>query len=199
MDKLAEEIHAITGHPLVSSLLQCVGGMFAVLNDRQQVLALNRDLLEHLGLDRPDRILGLRPGEFLGCCFQGEKGCGSGRACASCCNSQVLREAMAEGKPKEKRAILTVSRKGLRQDLALQVRVAPLDINDKRFALMFLQDVTQRQNWAALESTFFHDIGNMLSHLLFTSEQLCEMLPGEYRSNARRVLDSAQRVSREFA
>jgi signal transduction histidine kinase len=52
------------------------------------------------------------------------------------------------------------------------VKCRPIKIDKKRFLLLFLQDITRQHQRAALERTFFHDIRNLLTGLVGTSEIL---------------------------
>ncbi len=200
-DNFASELLEISQHPIVNAVMNATGGLFAVLNENRQVLAVNKALLQYLGIDEPNQVIGVHPGEMLGCLnvLCEPEGCGASLACATCGNKNSVMECLEKGLPVEKKQVVSVSRHGVRQDLVLNVRTVPLSLDGRKVILMFMQDITQRQNWAALESTFFHDIGNMLSNLLFASELLHQSMPPEQKDASRRMLDITNRVVREFS
>jgi len=200
-DLLAKEISDISAHPLVNALMNVVGGLFAVMNEHRQVVAINRAMLDYAGVDSPDQVLGFRNGEILGCVHVGDEpsGCGASDACNTCGSARSLLTCLENNTTVEDRFALTVSRNGILQDLYLQVRAVPLQLEGRRIVLLFMQDVTQRQSWAALESTFFHDIGNLLNGLIFSAESLVDSVGDEQRAMANRVLEFSQRVAREFS
>jgi PAS domain-containing protein len=75
--KLAKEVKIVADSPFVSGLLESISGVFAVLNEHRQIIAVNNALLEMLGIDDPAISLGLRPGEALNCvhAFREPGGC----------------------------------------------------------------------------------------------------------------------------
>jgi signal transduction histidine kinase len=146
-------------------------------------------------------VLGLRTGEILGCEFAESQpsGCGTAVSCNSCGTAKALLASLETNKPVQQKCAIVASRSGVRQDFLFEVRSAPLDLGKHRIVLLFLQDITQRQNWAAIESTFFHDIGNMLSSLQFASESLHAMATPEQQSMADQLLEISSRIVREFS
>ena len=84
--QLNQEIALVQQSEVLSGLLTMVGGLLAVLDENRQILAVNDAFLALLGLENPEALLGLRPGEALRCvhAHEEEAGCGTARACASC-------------------------------------------------------------------------------------------------------------------
>jgi len=81
-------------------------------------------------------------------------------------------------------------------DIALLVRYQPISIENRRFLLLFIQDITRQQQRAALERTFFHDINNMLGTLVGASGLLAERSSSEL---ARTIHSASLRLVREVA
>lgn len=200
-EQLIQEIREVSSHPLVNTIMSTVGGLFAVLNEQRQILAVNRAFLEFLGVDNPERVLGFRAGEVLGCQFAEElaSGCGSSVTCSSCGTTKALLASLETNRPVQQKCAIVASRGGIRQDFLFEVRSAPLDLGAHRIVLLFMQDITQRQNWVAIESTFFHDIGNMLSSLQFASESLHAMATPQQKPLADQVLEISNRIVQEFS
>ena len=174
--ELQEEIELVNKSSVVDGLLQTVSGMLAVLNEYRQVVALNTSLIEMLGIDDPQQTLGLRPGEAAQCIHAHETpgGCGTTKYCSTCGAAIAIIASLGMDKPVEKICALTTNRAGIQMDISLSVRSHPIKINGKRFLLLFLQDISRQQEWAALEKAFFHDIKNMLAGLMAASAMLVE-------------------------
>lgn len=196
--ELAAEIEIVSKSPLVTGLLHSISGLLAVVNEHRQVIALNDSFLQMLGIDDPAQALGLRPGEALQCIHAGEQpaGCGTTKFCSTCGAAIAIVASLKRDKPVEKICALSANRRGREVDIALLVKAHPIEIDKKRFLLLFLQDITQQQQRAALERTFFHDVNNMLSMLLGASELLVQKEPSEL---AEAIHQASLRLIKEVA
>jgi signal transduction histidine kinase len=65
---------------------------------------------------------------------------------------------------------ITVEKDNKEVDLYFQVRCIPIRIKGRKFILFFLLDISIQQQRANLETTFFHDINNLLTGLLGKSD-----------------------------
>lgn len=197
-EKLALEIEIVSKNPIVTGLLHSTSGLMVVLDEHRQIIALNHSFLQMLGVDDPAKALGLRHGEALKCIHAEDEpaGCGTTKFCSSCGAAIAIVSGLEQDKPIEKICALTANRGGNEVDIALLVRSHLIKIDKKRFLLVFLQDITQQQQRAALERTFFHDVNNMLGMLLGTSELLVEENPSEL---ARSIRQASIRLHKEIA
>ncbi len=180
-DELTDEIRIVSENPVVSGLLHSVGGLLAVLDGYRQIVAFNDNFLKMLGIDDPAQVLGLRPGEALQCIHAADEpgGCGTTRFCSTCGAAVSIVTSLGQDRPVERICALSAHRDGRQVDISLLVRSHPITVAGKRFLLIFLQDITGQQRMAALERTFFHDINNMLSMLVQSSELLVQSYPSE--------------------
>ena len=196
--ELADEIEFVSQNPVISGLLHSVGGLLAILDEHLQVVALNETFLNMLGLDHPEQTLGLRLGEVMHCVHANEEpaGCCTTKACASCGAAISIVSCLGQDKPVERICALKANRGGRQVDIALLVRSHGIRIHSRRILLIFIQDITQQQQWAALERTFFHDVNNMLSMLVSASELLVEETPSEL---ATTIHHASLRLSKEVA
>jgi hypothetical protein len=171
---LALEIEWISNNSAINQVLQAVGGYLAVLNANRQVVALNEGLLAELGITEPHRVFGLRLGEALGCIHGQEppNGCGTTPSCVTCGALLAMMSSMKTGRAQENECVATVIREGVQEDFYFKVRSCPIEVQEQTFLLFLLQNYTDEQYWAALERTFFHDIGNIISALSMAGEML---------------------------
>jgi K+-sensing histidine kinase KdpD len=196
-DLLTSEIDVISNSPVMSALLHTVNGLLAVVNEHRQVVALNDSLLETLGVNDPSESLGLRPGEILNCIHAHEDpaGCGTTRYCSTCGAAIAMVASIETGKPSE--AICALSAKMNQSDveLVLKVNSQSIDIEGRKFILLFLQDITLQMHRAALERTFFHDLNNMIGILSGATE----LLAMDYTSEMVDIVQKAViRLKREI-
>lgn len=195
---LAAEVEMVSNNPVISGLLHSISGLLAVLDDHRQVVALNDSFLQMLGIEDVSESLGLRPGEVLQCIHAHAEpaGCGTTRYCSTCGAAIAIVTSLDQDKPAERICALSARRGDRDLDIALLVRSHPIMIEKRRFLLLFLQDITQQQQRAALERTFFHDVNNMLSLLVGASELLVEKNPTKL---ARSIYQASLRLNREIA
>ncbi len=172
-EEIATEIQMVNKIPVVSGLLHSIGGILAILDEHRQIVSTNDSFLNMSGIADLKETLGLRPGEVLQCVHSEEEpgGCGTSRFCSTCGAAIAIVSSLKENKSVERVCALTAKRGGEDVDIALLVRSLPIEINESRFLLLFLQDITVEQQRAALERTFFHDISNMLTNALEASKE----------------------------
>lgn len=170
--EIQENIHFISKSPVIDGLLSAASGILAVLNEHRQILLLNDSFLKMLGINDPQTILGLRPGEAINCvhAHDMEAGCGTSKFCSTCGAAIAIVACLETQKPVEKKCIVTIEREGKKLDLCLKVRSSLITFDEHRFIIIFLQDITASQRWAEIERTFFHDISQLVSGLHGASE-----------------------------
>ncbi|WP_224983354.1 sensor histidine kinase [Geomonas agri] len=173
-DQLQEEIAAVTTSPIIKELLHSIGGLIAVLDGHRQVVGLNDSFLKTLGIDDPGPVLGLRLGEVLGCVHSNDEpaGCGTTRYCSTCGAVIAMVAALNGEGPTEELCSLSTLKDETAAEYAIMVRASTLKLEGQTFILLFLHDVTLEHLRAALERTFFHDMGNMFTGLLGASQYL---------------------------
>ena len=180
-ETLASEIALVAGSPVMTGLLQTVGGLIAVVNEQRQVVALNEHLLTALGIKDAHELLGMRPGEVLSCTFAGDEpgGCGTTKYCSTCGAAVAMVTSLECNSCTERLCALHTVRDGVPAETALMVRSQPIEVGGRRFLLLFLQDVTRQEFQASLERTFFHDIRNTLQIMVGMSDLLMEEHPSD--------------------
>lgn len=196
--ELVDEIDIVAQNPVVSGLLHSVSGLLAVLDDHRQIVALNDSFLQMLGINDPKKALGLRPGEALQCVHANDEpaGCGTTKFCSTCGAAAAIVASLGQDKPVEKICALSAKRGGKEVDIVLLVKSRPIEIDKKKYLLLFLQDITKQQQRAALERTFFHDVNNVLCMLSGASELLVLQEPSELAKTVQKI---SQRLTKEVA
>ena len=173
---LAHDINFIVNNPIIDIMLESVNGLFVVLNDTRQVVAINDYFLEFLGIEDIESVLGCRLGEVIKCenAAAPPNGCGTTKKCQSCGAVIAMMSCLQHKETCENRCIVKRADSGVWSDLVFKVKASPFVFYDRTYIMMFLQDATQEQELAVLEKTFFHDINNTISGLLCTSELIAD-------------------------
>lgn len=170
-EQVATEVKMICDSNVMSNVLHVTNGLLAILDANRHIVAMNDSFIKVLGISDPAEALGMRPGEALHCvhAHKNVQGCGTTDYCASCGAALAIAACISDGQPAERTCALKRTRGGKEEELALVVRVHPLMINNELFLLGFMYDITQQQQRAMLERTFFHDINNIVSGILGAS------------------------------
>lgn len=199
--ELSEQAWAVSVNPIVRGLMQSISGLFAVLNTHRQILAVNDALLESLGISDIAKVLGVRPGEAFDCLHAKEMagGCGTSRYCVTCGAAVAIVSCIGENRPVEQKCALQTGTNGHRRDVCFRVKASPLDIGSERVILLFLQDITAQERWAALERTFFNDIGNTISAIYSAATAATTAKQHRQQESIHLVHRLAERLAREFS
>jgi hypothetical protein len=197
---LLEEVKAISGNQLIDGLMNMANGLFAVLNENRQILALNESFLKLMGIEDAAKVLGLRPGEYVHCVHACEMpgGCGTSPYCATCGAVISIMSTLESEQPQENTCAITVEKDNKEVDLFFQVRCCPIRIAGNKFILFFLQDISVQQQRANLDRTFLHDINNLLTALYGKSElfKLKNVWDADRFGELQKII---QRMAQEFS
>jgi len=197
---LDQDIHTITRNPVIDALLHSVAGLVAVLNEYRQIVSVNEAYLRYLGINDPNELLRLRPGESVRCVHATEMpgGCGTSRHCASCGAAIAIVTSLSDEITSERTCAVEVETASGSSDLFFNVRAHPIRIEGRRFTLLFLQDITREQQWAGLERVFLHDIRNSVGSILGWSELLIQDVPQSISEDMKSLHRAARRLARDI-
>jgi signal transduction histidine kinase len=158
---------------LPRQLLERVPSLLAILNGQRQIVYANRALLEAIGVDTERDLIGLRPGEALGCLRPAEEvgGCGTGEGCSTC--GAVLAILAGLGGHNETRECRITRRSSTGMEaLDLRIYVSPLEFSGEEFAVFAASDISDEKRRSALEHIFFHDLLNVVGSIRGFAELL---------------------------
>jgi signal transduction histidine kinase len=173
-DVVGRQVAAVVSHPASTAVLEAFSGLVLVVNRERQVVAANTRVLGILGIAEPERILGLRPGEVLGCLHaeQGPDGCGTGAACRGCGAVIALLACQDHGVPTEEECLLTARIGDAETSFEFRARAAPLECRGETFTVLSLRDISAEKRRDYLERVFHHDLMNTLGALVGVSDCL---------------------------
>ncbi|MDD2367222.1 MAG: ATP-binding protein [Desulfuromonadaceae bacterium] len=195
-EAISLEVQTIAGHAVVDEIMKASGGLFAVLNEQRQIVAINEAFLQTIGVKNSGDVMGLRLGEYVNCVHACDMpgGCGTSKYCSTCGAAIAIVTALNTSETVERRCILTTERDYKELDLYFNVRSHPIEISGRKYLLLFMQDISIQQQWAYLENTFLHDISNTLQGLVGAAASLTD----EYKVTRQRI-DTVSKLSQRLA
>ncbi len=169
-DEVAAQSQSVLSIELLTRAFETVNDLVMVLNAQRQIVYANRSVLDLLGAKDLEAVLGLRPGEAIGCmrACQGPGGCGTTKFCSTCGAVNAILTAQA-GKADQRECRIT------RQDsdaLDLLVRTTPTRVDGLLYTVCCIRDISHEKRLHALERVFFHDVLNTACGLLMLSHRV---------------------------
>ncbi len=164
LEKQHDKIKSI---PFYEGIINAIPQFAAVVNCNREIVHANKSLLEVTGAKQVFAILGRLPGDVLNCVniCEKERLCGSTEACQYCGAVQAIVESMETRKRVEKECRITSrNEKGIYSHDFL-ITASPIDVDDEKFTIVSLADISGTKRREALERIFFHDILNTMNGL----------------------------------
>jgi signal transduction histidine kinase len=184
--------------PWLSQISDALNDFLLILNQHRQIVFANQAILNLLGAADQEVVIGLRPGEALNCDHADlhPGGCGTSDFCRTCGAVQAILTSLAQA-AKSTQEARVIRKSG--DALDLLVTATPFVIDQHRFTLVSVKDISSVKRRVALERIFFHDIMNTTSTILGYSELLIgEKLPTEPHFFAERLYESAGYLAEEI-
>jgi K+-sensing histidine kinase KdpD len=191
------------GHELLKeertllNILGAVSGITAILDQNRQIVYANDELMDLLGINSVEELLGKRPGEAISCSHASESfsGCGTAEACSVCGAVSAIIESQKLGVRTERETRITSSVDGKMVHWDLKVISSPVEIRNKRFYIFSIIDISNEKRWENLERTFYHDILNSAANL---NGLLMILREGKERDDSKELIRISEEVSREL-
>jgi CheY-like chemotaxis protein len=193
---LSGQVAATQNDPCVRVLLEAIEGYLLIINSRRQILAANRELLEALRRESPDCLLGLRPGEALGCVHftEGTDGCGTAKHCQSCGAVFAILSSQANNARVTNECRLSTLSGGKFGARDFRVTASPLEIQGEKLTALVLVDISSEKRREVLEQTFLHDVANCLGGIEFWGRAVRQLGP---ELAAKEILALAETIKLE--
>lgn len=162
--------------PVAMALLEAMPYPAMVLNDQRQIVTVNQQVLQLLGYKKSDELLGQRPGEAIECFHAGEGpgGCGTSQACAFCGAVEAILTSQQTNQPVMREGRLRTNSVAGGGALDLQIQASPVIINEQKFVVMTLINISSEKRRRILEHVFFHDVLNTAGGLRGLAELLLD-------------------------
>jgi signal transduction histidine kinase len=165
-----------------------------VLNPERQIVGFNSRVAD---VQAPDVVAGRRIGEALGCVnASGPGGCGTTPACETCGALGAILGCSERVRPVEAECLIRTDGAPGRA-LELNVRATPVTVEDTRFTVVSLRDISSEKRREVLEQIFFHDVQNTVAGLRGWAHRL-QKPGGDPQRAGERIGFLAGQVEREI-
>lgn len=160
-DELTYDQQLMVQSDVVKTLLDAMPDFLLVLNEYRQIVAVNQRLLTAFGVEKPEDLLGLRPGEAVNCIHfkDGPDGCGTSQNCSVCGAVIAILSSQETGLPQQRECRLMLGDDGCTA-LDLDVLATPVVVDGEHFTVLSLRDISSEKRRYVMERVFFHDILN---------------------------------------
>lgn len=218
-EEIRRQYEKLTKLPFVRDFLDAVPNMSVVLNAERQIVFANRAFTTFLGLaDTAESdgsspcdlfgcayadVLGLRPGEAVGCIRSRltRGGCGTTAFCQTCgavgsiLNSQKLRAVDIQ-----ECRMLCAGQNEEQNALDLRVWSRPIDVDGDSFTVFSVMDISNEKRRKALERIFFHDVLNTANGVQGLAELLVEdgLSDAEVKDLSGMIAEAARHLIEEI-
>jgi signal transduction histidine kinase len=161
-EEIQSDFDFIGSQKFFSEIFGNIIGIGAVINENRQIVYVNNDFLTILGVPSLELVLGKRPGEVVSCIHSIEEpnGCGTSMACSFCGAVNAILESQKTGIRSIKETRISTNVNGRQHSLDLNVSSTPIHLEDRKYYVLMLQDISNEKKRNALERIFFHDILN---------------------------------------
>jgi len=167
---------AYLANSLAVTLMNAIPDYAVVINAQRQIVAANALFLEALGLASIDELMGLRPGEAVGCVYAAGApgGCGTGKYCLDCGGVDAMVECLRTRQPVTRECRVVTAGEAGGGALTLSVHATFLTAGDQDLVVLVLRDIGDEKRRRVLERVFFHEVLNTVSSLHVAAELMTE-------------------------
>jgi len=165
-EEITWQVARFADEKVLGEFIRYMPGPVMVLNRDRQIVYANPATLAVTGAQQVQDILGLRPGEAVGCKHGRENlgGCGTTKFCRYCGAVNAILQSQ-QGRWACEECRINVSRGGTETALDLRVWTFPTQFNGETFTLMTIADIADEKRKVFLERIFLHDIMNTATAL----------------------------------
>ncbi len=172
--------------------IEAIPDPLLILNKYRQTVDANQALIDFSGHANKSEVIGLRPGEVLGCSNSTleDGGCGTTQFCRTCGAVRAILTCQSKNRKDCQECCIIQSR--THTNLDLRVWATPFT-NEKgdQYTLFVVSDISHEKRRHALEHTFFHDVLNSVG-VVQGYTQLLEINPSSSAEYARNIVNGTQ-------
>ncbi len=161
---------------IIPQILDNVPIGILILNETRQTVYFNKKFIELADKEVKSDLLGLRPGEILGCihsCLI--EGCGTTEFCRYCGAAKAIVSGLNEQRDVQECRILLRTNEAI----DLSVYTNTIKVDGELFTSFCVIDISAERRKEVLERIFFHDVLNIASGLKGILEFLPELCSNE--------------------
>lgn len=163
--------------------------MLFALNACRQIVFANRAGMEFLNQDEVDELLGMRPGEAVGCLNSDVSalGCGTSRHCQHCMMLSSILRAM-DGFENNGECRMLLRNESRLEGVNFMVKASPIIVDEEAYVIFAITDMTHEHRRRAMERIFFHDVLNLAGGLRGLSELMLDSTSEGPKADELRIM-----------
>lgn len=160
--KIIKQHEALGSYNFINEVFEALPYIALIINTNRQVVFANTVLLDTFGISSITDILGQRPGELIRCIHHDttEYGCGTSESCRYCGAINAILKSWETNTKVSEESRITSTINGAEVHFDLLVTSSPFTIEDEKYAIVSINDISDKKRKEALEQVFFHDIIN---------------------------------------
>ncbi len=195
---LERQADFIAKEPVMAFVINAMPEIVVVTNKQRQVVFANDALYKFIDTADPSLIVGLRPGEALGCAHAvgSEGGCGTTEFCEACGAAQTFLAGL-NGISSTNECLITRADGG--EALDLRIWGTPFVSGGEEFTFAIIKDISHEKRRKVLERIFFHDIMNTAGALRGFAEVLTLVPPEKIDGIRQNIFNLAETLIEEIA
>jgi len=156
-----EQAAAVSRAALDVGLFDLVNEPIIVLNRHRQLVFVNRQMADDLGLENREQVYGERPGEAVHCIHAASPntpaGCGTGLACQTCGAIRAVLRSQTRGAATEDCTIVVSGG----QVVTFRIKATQLAVGAEEYTVVAMRDIGDGVWRREMERAFLHDILNL--------------------------------------
>lgn len=171
--EIEASFRSLADSELMVKVLDALPHQVMILNQRRQITYGNAAALAWGHAHGRPAIVGLRPGEMLGCdvAALAPAGCGTAESCRNCGAAKAILGAL-DGRKGNEECRLTRTEASLSDALDLRVCATPFQWRGREHVVFVACDIADEKRRQVLERVFFHDIMNTAGGIMTMAEML---------------------------
>ncbi len=196
-NEIIRENSLLNSEKSILDILGAISGITAILDKNRQIVYANDEMLNLLGIESIEPVLGKRAGEAINCMHATEMyaGCGTSEACTFCGAVNAIINSQNTGMKSSGETRITSVKDSQSYSWDLRVTSSPVRLRGETFYVFSLEDITQEKRKENLEKIFFHDILNSAGNL---NGLLTILNDGTSKDEEKELLKLSEETSRDL-
>jgi signal transduction histidine kinase len=160
----------------IDKLLNILPVNIAVINEKRQVLFVNKSFYDTLNVKSSEEFIGKLPGEALNCvnADKSQDGCGASPQCKFCIAINTIIECQMTNKSITNNVLFRLKDNLNEKIVELKLTAMPFLFENRNLMLLMLQDISELNRQKMMERMFFHDVMNTTGALINAFELMSD-------------------------
>lgn len=167
MEQVLKSHASLKSITYMKDILSSLSLVVYILNDKRQVVFVNELMLQNLGIQTDELLIGSRSGEVFNCVnsTRSVEGCGASEFCQYCgINATILRSIKYKRKEVSE-SVIVHRTDNYQEQIDLEITATPFDQEGKHYTIVSFVDISEKRRRQYMERIFYHDVINIAGSL----------------------------------